>query len=174
MSGAGGARPRFIVKTSDVPERQGSYPRSDELLAAHRAIGAAAGLERVGLNVSRVPPGHRTSWPHAEEKEEEFVFVLEGSIDAWVDGVLYPMEKGDLAAFPAGTGVAHSFINNGDRDALLLVGGERDKDDNRIFYPLHPGRRQDIPEGGWWTDAPPRPLGPHDSLPDARRGRPAK
>jgi hypothetical protein len=68
----------------------------------------------------RVPPGHRVSWPHAEEKEEEFVFVLEGEIDAWIDGALYRMKRGDLAAFPAGTGICHTFLNNGKHEATLL------------------------------------------------------
>ena len=52
---------------------------------------------------------------------EQWARLLEGAVDAWVDGVLHPMRAGDLAAFPAGTGVAHTFINNGEREARLLV-----------------------------------------------------
>ena len=65
-------RPPFIVSTRDVAEDAGTgYPGSDERLSFGRPIGRAAGLERIGLHVERLPPGHRTSWPHAEEKEEE-------------------------------------------------------------------------------------------------------
>ena len=35
------------------------------------------------------------------------------------------MVAGDLAAFPAGTGISHCFINNSGREVLLLVGGEK-------------------------------------------------
>jgi uncharacterized cupin superfamily protein len=82
------------------------------------------------------------------------------------------MRPGDFAAFPAGTGICHCFINNGKRDALLLVGGEASKPDNRICYPLHPQRRDDLPPSEWWDDIPKRDLGPHDGMPDALRPRP--
>ena len=162
-------RPPFIRAAADVPERGFSYPHSDEVMGPTRALGKAAGLRRIGVNLQRLPPGGRSSWPHAEEDEEEFVYVLEGEVDCWIDGEIHPMRPGDLAAFPAGTGIAHTFLNNGARDAVLLVGGEAPKSDSRIVYPLHPGRRADMPWSGWWDDAPARPLGPHDGLPDAQR-----
>src|SRR2546430_661832 len=116
-------RPPFIVSTADVPEgTPHSYPNSDEKMGPSRRIGRAAGLRRIGINVQRLPPGARSSWPHAEEDEEEFVYVLEGEVDCWVDGALHRMTVGDLAAFPAGTGICHTFLNNGERDAVLLVG----------------------------------------------------
>src|SRR5438128_2025079 len=127
-------RPAFIIASADVPEKSHRYPNSDEPMAPARAIGRAAGLLRIGVHLQRVPPGHRTSWPHAEEDEEEFVYVIDGEIDAWIDGTLHRMKAGDLAAFPAGTGICHTFLNNGDRDATLLVGGEAGKPDSRIHY----------------------------------------
>lgn len=158
-------RPPFIVSSADVPEDAGTgYPGSDERLSHGRAIGRAAGLERIGLHVERLPPGRRTSWPHAEEHEEEFVYVLQGEVDAWIDGHLHRMTTGDLIAFPAGTGIAHTILNNGSSDALVLVGGERSKPENRIVYPLNLERQAQI-GARWWGDAPRRPLGPHDGKP---------
>lgn len=162
-------RPSFLISTTDAPESTRAYPNSDELMAPSRPIGRVAGLLRIGLHIERVPPGYRISWPHAEEKEEEFVYVIEGAVDAWIDGETYPMKKGDLAAFPSGTGICHTFLNNGDTEALLLVGGEATKADNRIYYPLHPGRKADIPASEWWGDIPLAPQGPHDGLPDRLR-----
>jgi uncharacterized cupin superfamily protein len=155
-------RPPFIVSSADVPEQAGQYPNSAEVQAYGRAIGRAAGLERIGLHVERLPPGHRTSYPHAEEKEEEFVFVLEGEVDVWIDGHLHPMRAGDLVAFPAGTGICHTMINNSAAEARLLVGGERSKDDNRIYYPLNPEREAQVEAGSWWHDIPLRAQGTHD------------
>jgi uncharacterized cupin superfamily protein len=134
-----------------------------------RRLGKEAGLERIGINVQRLPPGTRSSWPHAEENEEEFVYVLAGQVDAWIDGHTHRMVPGDLAAFPAGTGISHCFINNSEQEAVLLVGGEAPRQGSRIFYPLNPSRRQDMPEQYWWSDVPQRELGPHDGLPDALR-----
>ena len=117
-------RPPFIVSTSDLPERRHVYPQSQKQLAPIRSAGRAAGLQRIGINLQRLLPGTRSSWPHAESDEEEFVYVIEGEVQAWIDGVLHPMRADDLAAFPAGTGISHCFINNSDQEALLLVGGE--------------------------------------------------
>jgi uncharacterized cupin superfamily protein len=161
-------RPPFLISSADVAETRHAYPNSTEQMAPSREIGRRAGLLRIGLHLVRVGPGQRTSYPHAEENEEEFVYVIEGEVDAWIDGHLHRMKAGDLAAFPAGTGIAHTFLNDGDREALVLVGGERGKSDSRITYPQNPERRGDLAWSVWWDDAPSRPLGPHDGRPKAR------
>ena len=163
-------RPAFIISSSDIAEAAARYPHSDEVLSYGRAIGKAGGLLEIGLHLERLEPGHRTSYPHAEEKEEEFVFVLEGEVDAWIDGHLHPMKAGDLAAFPAGTGICHTFLNNGDRTARLLVGGAQTRSDNRIYYPLNLERRNDMPWSHWWDDIPQRKLGSHDGRPRSVAG----
>ncbi len=164
-------RPSFIVSSKELPESAHAYPHSSERMGPSRSPGRVAGLVRIGINLQRLPPGTRSSWPHAEENEEEFVYVLEGEVDAWIDGDLHRMVAGDLAAFPAGTGICHCFINNSTREALLLVGGEASKQDNRIFYPLNPSRRADMKDSDWWQDVPQHPLGPHDGLPDLLRSQ---
>lgn len=164
---AAAPRPSFIISSADVPEELGQYPDSDEPLGYGRRIGRAAGLIKLGLHLERLPAGQRLSWPHAEENEDEFVYVLEGNVDAWIDGELFPMKEGDLAAFPAGTGICHTFINNSDREVKMLVGGESVAG-SRIFYPLNPARRDDLPASAWWDDVPARELGPHDGKPTAR------
>jgi len=147
-------RPSFIISSREVPEEPGQYPGTTEVLSYGRPIGAAAGLQRLGLHVERLPAGHRTSFPHAHEDEEEFVYVLDGEVDAWIDGTLYRMVAGDLAAFRAGTGIAHTIINRSGHEATLLVGGEKSSGKGRIFYPRNPERRERMAAGRWWTDAP--------------------
>lgn len=161
-------RPPFIISTEDVPETTHRYPKSDEITSYGRAIGKAAGLLRTGIHVIRLPPGQRSSYPHAEEDEEEWVFVLSGEVDAWIDGHVHHMKTGDLAAFPAGTGISHTFINDRDAECTLLVGGEAAKSDSRIYYPKNPERRDDLRWSQWWDDVPARELGPHDGKPKAR------
>ena len=164
-------RPACIRSTDEVPERTHVYPQSTEKMGPVRSLGKAAGLERIGVNIQRLPPGTRSSWPHAEENEEEFVYVLAGQIDAWIDGHTYPMVPGDLAAFPAGTGISHCFINNTSEEVVLLVGGEAPKPGSRIVYPLNPSRRQDMPAEAWWSDVPHRELGSHNGIPDVQGER---
>ena len=46
------------------------------------------------------------------------------------------MKPADGVGFPAGTGLAHSFLNNTETEVRLLVVGETDKEENRIIYPV--------------------------------------
>lgn len=163
------SRSAVIVSARDLPEGAHIYPQSTEQMGPVRHLGKAAGLVRIGVNLQRLPRGTRSSWPHAEENEEEFVYVIEGEVDAWINGDLHRMVAGDLAAFPAGTGICHCFINNSEHEALLLVGGEAPKQGSRIFYPLNPSRRADMKPADWWEDVPQHRLGLHDGVPDLLR-----
>src|SRR5580658_9583352 len=131
-------RPEFIRHWRELegPDEK-HYPDSTELMTIGAPIGRALGLTRIGIHHVRVPPGRRTSYPHAESAEEEFAFVIEGRPDVWIDGVLHALEPGDSVAFPAGTGVCHTFLNNTPEEVRLLVVGEKPKPENRIRYPLN-------------------------------------
>ena len=79
-----------------------------------------------------------------------------------------PSAPGEAVGFPAGTGLAHSFLNNTDSDVELLVVGDRPLAANRNFYPVNPER---LPlRSDWCDDHPQRPLGPHDGRTGMRRG----
>lgn len=142
------------------------YSGHDEPMGYDASLGHALGLTRIGIHHRRVPPGQRISFPHAESAEEEFVYVIEGSPDVWLDGTLHRLGPGDAVGFPAGSGIAHTFINNSGAEVRLLVVGEASKAENRIVYPLNPERRP--LRDDWWDEAPERPLGPHDGRPDRR------
>lgn len=145
----------------------GRYRGDDELLAIGAPLARHFGLTRLGIHHERLPPGRRTSFPHAESMEEEFVYVLEGNPDVWLDGVLHRLVPGESVGFPAGTGIAHTFINNSEAEVRLLVVGEVSRPDNRIYYPKHPEMRSTRPD--WWSDVPVRPLGSHDGMSDSVR-----
>lgn len=143
------------------------YRGDDELLEIGAPFGRHFGLTRIGIHHVRLLPGRRTSFPHAESAEEEFVYVIEGTPDVWLDGHLHRLAPGDGVGFPAGTGLAHSFLNNTDGEVRLMVAGEAAKAENRILYPVNPQQRP--LRDDWWDDAPERVRGPHDGLTDARR-----
>jgi uncharacterized cupin superfamily protein len=67
-----------------------------------------------------------------------------------VDGVPHRMVAGDFAAFPSGTGIAHTVRNPGPEAALLLVGGEHSGPGDRVVYPENPERKQAMAPGRWW------------------------
>jgi uncharacterized cupin superfamily protein len=162
-------RPPFIVHESDVEETTFSYPGSTEVMCPGRAMGRAAGLVKTGVHVERLLPGTRTSFPHAEESEEEWAYVLSGTPSVWIDGVVHVLARGDFVALPSGTGVCHVFLNDSDVDATMLVGGEAWKPSNRIFYPLDPQRRAQLaPERRWPLETTWQAQGDHDGKPRSR------
>ena len=125
----------------------------------------------MGIHHELLPPGRRTSWPHAERDLEE------SSSTSWRGG----RRSGSTArstisgratavGFPKGTGIAHTFLNNTDADVRLLVVGEKSRPGCQIHYPLHPAHNAAI-GARHWRDRPERPLGPHDGLPDRLRDK---
>jgi uncharacterized cupin superfamily protein len=155
------ARPDFIGHWTQFEDAEAHHYRNDdEPMGFDASVGEKLGLTQIGIHHVRVPPGRRISYPHAESAEEEFVFVIEGRPDAWIDGELFPLRPGDSVAFPAGTGICHTFLNNTPAEVRLLVVGEKPKPENRIRYPLNPKREAAYSDR--WEDPPARVFGPHD------------
>lgn len=155
-------RPEFIKHYTEMqaPIDDGGFP---DMGGFGSSMGRLLGLTRIGIHYEIMPPGTRSSFPHAESHEEEFVFIVQGTPDVWIDGDLHPLVAGDAVGFPAGTGIAHSFLNNSSADVHLIVIGEKNRPGNQLNYPLNPERMVEFTRTGRaWLDAPKRPLGPHD------------
>ena len=154
-------RPDFIRHWTELEGRDdGHYPGDTELMAIGAPLARKFGLKRIGIHHNRLLPGRRTSYPHAESAEEEFVFVLEGTPDVWIDGELHRLAEGDAVGFPAGSGICHTFLNNTDREVRLLVIGEANKPENQIRYPMN--EANEATRADRWVAWPKRPLGAHD------------
>jgi len=147
----------------------GDFQGTTEPMSFGAALGQGLGLKTLGIHHMRLLAGRRTSLPHAESLEEEFVYVLAGMPDVWLDGELHRLGPGDCVGFPAGTGLAHSFLNNTDAEVELLVVGNTDIVGNQIVYPVNPERKEWRTD--WWDAAPVRVLGGHDGLTDQRRAK---
>ena len=134
-------RPSFIVHAADLPEEESAYkaPYDAEKLSWSRNLGKPTGGVRLGYWYERLPPGRRTSFTHAHSAEEEAVWVVAGRchVRLVVDGRTdeHEIGPGDFVCFPAGTGIAHTFVNHGTADCDLFVVGERRPDEDRVRYP---------------------------------------
>lgn len=159
-------RPIANWRQIEKPDQE-HYRGDDELLGIEASFGPRFGLSKLGIHHLRLPPGRRTSYPHAESAEEEFVYVIEGTPDVWLDGELHRLQPGDGVGFPAGTGICHTFLNNSDAEVRLLVVGEKSKSENRVYYPRNPEQRN--LRDDWWDNAPERSMGNHDGLTDVVR-----
>lgn len=126
-------------------------------------IGRSVDFERIAIHHIVLPPGCRSSTPHAESLEEEFVFVLKGSPHLWLNGYIHDLNEHFAVGFPAGTGIAHSLINNTTDDIHLLVAGEKTKKENLCAFPINPELKETCKI--WWDNPPTQSLGPHNGLP---------
>jgi len=164
------SRPSFIGNYLDFLEEDNACYQtsgSNELLSIGSAVGKKLGLNKIAIHIETLLPGRRTSWPHAESEEEEFGFVIEGNPQVWIDGTLHDLRPGDFVAFPAGTGIAHTFLNNTISTVKLLVGGETNKPTNKIIYPLHQERNLLMKsQNSFWEDAPRHTMRDHPGTPD--------
>ena len=61
------ARPELIGHWTDLEDPEAHRFRGDdEPMAFDASLGERLGLTRIGIHHVRVPPGQRTSYPHAE------------------------------------------------------------------------------------------------------------
>jgi len=165
------ARPSFVSHWRKILGRDdetNAYPASAEHHGIDAPFGKNARFSRIGIHLEVLKPGRRTAWPHAERDEEEFIYVVEGKLDCWTNGYTHPISDGDFVGWTAGTGITHGIINNSKDDAIILAGGEANRQKNQFFYPYHPRRNEEVGKDHW-ADHPKHKFGPHDGLPDALR-----
>ena len=68
-------RPTFIAHWSEIERPDDKhYDGDDELMSIGAPFGRHSGLTKLGIHHERLLPGRRTSFPHAESVEEEFVY----------------------------------------------------------------------------------------------------
>ncbi len=117
-----------------------SYPGDSETFGVGAALGRKLGLSRVAINYDVLESGDRTSWPHAHKEAEEFIFILEGIPQIWINGKVYDLVPGDCVGLPPGTGHAHTLLSNTEEKVKALVTGDTHVPTDKIFYPMHPAR----------------------------------
>ncbi len=106
----------------------------DEIGLVTKSLGAAAGSERLNVNIDSVPPGALSTKYHSHSQQEEFFLVLEGEGTLRLNGEKIPVSKGDFIAKPAGKNIAHTFYNSGIEALVLLDVGMAEKEDT-CYYP---------------------------------------
>ena len=99
-----------------------------------RPLGDPFGLTVFGVNLTTLKPGAMSALRHAHTKQDEFVYILEGTPTLITDRGETEMKPGMCAGFKAGTGDAHHLINRSARDVVYLEVGDRTAGDE-VSYP---------------------------------------
>lgn len=85
-------------------------------------IAPLIGAQKLGYNLTALPPGKRAFPSHNHLVNEEMFFVLEGSGKIRIGEETYPIRRGDVIACPpGGRDTAHQIANTGDVELLLLA-----------------------------------------------------
>ncbi len=119
--------PKLDLQT--ISRRRGSdYPPPFDRPVAQRVVqrlGDAGGLSQFGVNRIELPPGTWSSQRHWHSHEDEFVYVLEGTVVLITDRGEELLCAGDCAAFPHGVHDGHHLANRGTDTAVCLCVGTR-------------------------------------------------
>jgi uncharacterized cupin superfamily protein len=126
------------ILASDAPPRLkvSNYPEPYFSMVAgrqKRPLGDLFGLKNFGVNMTRLPPGAISALHHRHSRQDEFIYILEGTPTLYAGDDEILLQPGMCAGFPAG-GAAHHLANHGTVDVVLLEVGDRNPGDEG-FYP---------------------------------------
>ena len=103
-------------------ERPGAGVASENYKASLGYIAPKVGAQKLGYNVTVLPPGKAAFPAHSHRVNEEMFFVLEGEGELRVGDRRYPVKQGDfIACPPGGPETAHQIRNTSNADMKYLA-----------------------------------------------------
>jgi uncharacterized cupin superfamily protein len=131
-----------IRKLSDVPVATGLPASWSDAVKAelfsgkHEArLARAVDITQFGVNHVTLEPGSISALRHWHEAEDEFVYVLSGTLILIDENGEHALEQGNFAGFPAGYANAHHLVNRSNAAASFIVVGSRKPGEETIHYP---------------------------------------
>jgi uncharacterized cupin superfamily protein len=125
--------PGHVVNVDEVLEQD--YRRGDTWGGIDKLLTPSMRPKggRLGVNLSRLPPG-RTMCPfHYHEREDEVFFILSGRGVLRYGDDVRELRAGDCVSCPAGTHVAHQIANPFDEDLTYLAIGPHDPNEVAVY-----------------------------------------
>lgn len=98
-----------------------------------RPLGDLFGLSNFGVNLTRLAPGAVSALRHAHSKQDELIYILEGTPTLVTDAGDTPLVPGMCAGFKAGSGDGHHLVNRSDRDVVYIEIGDRSAGDSAEY-----------------------------------------
>ena len=141
-------RPPALDPASVEPRIRTSYPVEFHAFVqgrSKRVLGDALGLADFGVNLTELAPGAWSALRHWHSEEDEFVYVIDGTLALVTDAGEQTLGPGMVAGFPKGLADGHHLINKSDKPARYLEIGTRRPEDV-VEYPdadlaVRPGRK---------------------------------
>jgi len=125
-----------VPVTTGLPDSWSGRIKPELFTGKHEArLARAVGITQFGVNHVTLEPGSISALRHWHEAEDEFVYVLSGTLILIDDNGEHTMEQGSFAGFPAGCANAHHLVNRSNASAIFVVVGSRKPGEERIHYP---------------------------------------
>jgi uncharacterized cupin superfamily protein len=129
---------RSALHTNDVEMRLGTgYPAPHDVPCRQRGrrrLSDAFGLSQFGANLLELPPGTWSSQRHWHERQDEFIYVVEGEVTLVTNEGETVLRPGMFAGFRAGVANGHHLINRSNAVARILEMGTRTAEET-AHYP---------------------------------------
>jgi uncharacterized cupin superfamily protein len=128
----------IALNAADVPPRKtkSTYPEKFARRLGERVkrpLGDVFGLTIFGVNLTTLPPGAMSALRHAHTRQDEFIYILEGTPTLITDSGETLLKPGMCAGFKCGTGEAHHLVNKGELDVAYLEVGDRTLGDEASY-----------------------------------------
>jgi uncharacterized cupin superfamily protein len=128
----------IAVLATDVPvrTRPSNYPEpfaSRMVRREKRQLGDVFGLANFGVNLTRLAPKAVSALRHAHNRQDEFVYIVQGHPTLHTDEGKTQLAPGMCAGFKAGTGNGHRLVNETAQDVLYLEVGDRTAGDEASY-----------------------------------------
>ena len=117
----------MIVKKNQVQAERAE--RGDFGVADSLRLSDVGGLSQYGAYVETLHPGARSSNNHWHENEDEFLYVLSGTLTVTEGAQEHVLHAGDAACWAAGVPIAHHASNQSDEPCSFLIVGTRANQD---------------------------------------------
>jgi len=134
-----------------LPDAQTVYPKpfaSSVDGREKRKLGDHFGLSNFGINHTTLAPGAISALFHHHSRQDEFIYILEGTATLIHGDDEYLMSPGDCMGFKAGSGVASQVINRSSEPMAYLEAGDRTMAD-QVEYP-NDDLKAALQENGVW------------------------
>ena len=134
-----------------VPEKKTVYPQPFAALVegrVKRKLGDYFGLNNFGVNLTELAPGAISALLHHHSRQDEFVYILEGTPTLILGQDEYILSPGECYGFRAGTGIASQLVNRSSAVVTYIEIGDRSSGDE-VEYPNDDLRAVQSANGQW-------------------------
>ncbi len=120
------SKPILNLSDIELQPRPASFAATGEASERFDArmgfISPLLGAQKLGYNLTAVPPGKRAFPFHNHRVNEEMFFVIEGEGEVRIGAAVYSICPGDIIACPPGSqDTAHQIINTGSVELKYLA-----------------------------------------------------